>query len=69
MTVRTYSLAEMAEVLGISEARARKMLSDRGGDLPRVPHTGSRVLCPRWAVDELIARPVRITAQAGESFS
>lgn len=49
----TYSVAEAAKALGVSEWSVRKAVN--AGDLPKVPaYFGDRILIPRRALEEQI---------------
>ena len=45
----TFSKSQAADALGVSPTIVSRLIAD--GHLPRVPHTGTRVLVPRWAVE------------------
>ena len=57
----TYSVAEAAEVLGVSKASAYSAV--RNGTL-RTVHLGGRILIPKVAVDEFLAGDASIQVTA-----
>lgn len=48
----TYTIAEAAEALGLSERKVRQLIAD--GLLPLVPHTGRRRLISRKRLAEWV---------------
>jgi excisionase family DNA binding protein len=51
----TYTVTEVAALLGISRASAYELV--RSGEIPAL-HFGRRIVIPRVAVEELLGRPV-----------
>lgn len=50
----TYSVAEVADLLGVSRSTAYELVAQ--GAIPVVPLKGRRKLVPRWAIDELLGQ-------------
>jgi excisionase family DNA binding protein len=57
MSRLTYSVSEVAELLGISRSKAYDLVAQ--GMIPVVALRGRRRLVPRWAIDELLTRAPR----------
>jgi len=53
MSRLTYTVPEVAELLGISRSKAYDLVAE--GVIPLVPLRGRRKLVPCWAIDELLA--------------
>src|SRR5947208_9388739 len=52
----TYTVSEVAELLGISRSKAYDLVAE--GALPIVPLAGRRKLVPRVALEQLVGAPV-----------
>lgn len=51
----TYSVTEVADLLGISRSKAYELVAH--GEIPVVPLKGRRRLVPRWAIEDVLGRP------------
>jgi excisionase family DNA binding protein len=60
-----YTVAQTAVVLQVSEDTIARLV--RRGVLHRVPHVGGKMLIPRAAVDELLARVPASVRDAGST--
>jgi excisionase family DNA binding protein len=58
----TYTVSEVAELLGISRSKAYDLVAE--GVLPIVPLAGRRKLVPRVALERLVGAPVLRLAHA-----
>ncbi len=57
MTVAVLTIAEVREHLGVDHRTARRLYSDQGGPLYRLPGTGARVLTTQAELDAYLTRP------------
>ena len=53
----TLTPADIAAALGLNVKTARKLFSDKGGPLYRLPHTGNRVLTTQAALTGYLEPP------------
>lgn len=62
MTRLTYSVTEVADLLGISRSKAYELVAE--GSLPVVPLESRRKLVPRRVIEELLGQAVRPAGEA-----
>ena len=59
-TPLVYTVAEVAKLLKVSAGTVRNMIDE--GQLYAVRLNVRRIVIPKWAVDDLVARPSAVTA-------
>ncbi len=57
------TVAQVAAMLQVSDDTIGRMVKQ--GTLPKLPELGSRILIPRWAVDELVDCAVKADSEDG----